>query len=160
MPRGFKALPWLRSHPDRGAAGCWWDVMCRLQECDSLRALRTQEERLWVISAKSSVQPAAAAFNFTVHPPTLTASITHYPPPPHPPASLPPSPCCAHLHPLSRIKTETHTTAGVYTHSSVHAGFRVIYDVRKEMKDDRSHVFEATFTHCVCVCVCVYLQCI
>lgn len=79
MPQGFKALPSLRGHPDRGAAVCWWDLMCRLQECDSLRALRTQEERLWVISAKSSVQPAAAAFHFTVHPP-LTASITHYPP--------------------------------------------------------------------------------
>lgn len=102
MPQGFKALPSLSRHPDRGAAGCWWDLMCRIQECDSLRALRTEEERLWVISAKSSVQPAAAAFNFTVHPPS---NSQHHPLPPQPPhpSSQPAS--------ISMLRTLTSTLA-------------------------------------------------
>lgn len=106
IPHCFKSLASSRRRPDGGAAGCRSDLMSRIQECDSLRALWREEERLWVIPAESSVQPAAAAFNFTATPPPPnplppTASITIYPPSPLQPA-------CLHLH-----------AAHTYIHSGV-----------------------------------------
>lgn len=51
----------------------------------------------------------------------------------------PPSITTPMLHTDTHVKTETRTTTGVYTRLSVHTGFRVIYEVRKEIKHDRLH---------------------
>lgn len=44
-----------------------------------------------------------------------------------------------HSYLLSHVKIETRTTTGVYTRLSVHVGFRVIYEVGKEIKHGRLH---------------------
>lgn len=57
-------------------------------------------------------------------PPSITTTILH---------------TDTHSQLLSHVKIETRTTTGVYTRSSVHIGFRVIYEVGKEIKHDRLH---------------------
>lgn len=51
----------------------------------------------------------------------------------------PPSITTPMLHTDTHVKIETRTTTGVYTRLSVHTGFRVIYEVRKEIKHGRLH---------------------
>lgn len=62
---------------------------------------------------------------------------------PQPLPAIPPRPLTLHtdtrLHPISRVKIETHTTTGVYTCLSVFRGFGVIDEVAKEMRRDRLH---------------------